>query len=140
MDRLDHESAAGRPELILAQRCKLARPPSGPDMSLRRVAMMPKCAPEVERRLKEFAVGDISDGDPVISTMSSDELATAEDHGRIIGPYKLLQQIGEGGMGVVFIAQQTQPIRREVALKIIKPGMGSRHVIARFEASARPSR
>src|SRR6267142_4538933 len=54
--------------------------------------------------------------------------------GRVIGPYKLLQQIGEGGMGVVWMAEQTQPVQRKVALKVIKPGMDSRQVIARFEA------
>jgi WD40 repeat protein/serine/threonine protein kinase len=54
--------------------------------------------------------------------------------GRVIGPYKLLQQIGEGGMGTVFMAEQTAPVQRKVALKIIKPGMNSRQVIARFEA------
>ena len=54
--------------------------------------------------------------------------------GTQIGPYKLLQQIGEGGMGTVFMAEQTQPIQRKVALKIIKPGMDSRQVVARFEA------
>ena len=51
-----------------------------------------------------------------------------------IGRYKLLQQIGEGGMGTVFMAQQSQPIRRKVALKMIKPGMDSRDVISRFQA------
>ncbi len=51
-----------------------------------------------------------------------------------IGPYKLVRQLGEGGMGVVYQAQQTHPIRREVALKIIKPGMDSNQVIARFES------
>src|SRR5262249_36026741 len=51
-----------------------------------------------------------------------------------IGSYKLLQQIGEGGMGVVYMAEQEQPVRRKVALKIIKPGMDSAQVIARFEA------
>jgi WD40 repeat protein/serine/threonine protein kinase len=50
------------------------------------------------------------------------------------GPYKLLQQLGEGGMGVVYMAEQEQPVRRRVALKIIKPGMDSAQVIARFEA------
>jgi serine/threonine protein kinase/tetratricopeptide (TPR) repeat protein len=54
--------------------------------------------------------------------------------GTVIGPYKLLQQIGEGGMGVVFMAEQSEPIHRTVALKIIKPGMDTRQVIARFEA------
>ncbi|HEV3079719.1 MAG TPA: serine/threonine-protein kinase, partial [Gemmataceae bacterium] len=57
-----------------------------------------------------------------------------ERPGTIIGPYKLLQQIGEGGMGVVFMAEQTEPVQRKVALKIIKPGMDSRQVSARFEA------
>src|SRR6188472_743284 len=57
-----------------------------------------------------------------------------ERPGTVIGPYKLLQQIGEGGMGVVFMAEQSEPIQRTVALKVIKPGMDSRQVIARFEA------
>ena len=57
-----------------------------------------------------------------------------EAPGTVIGPYKLLQQIGEGGMGVVWMAEQTQPVHRKVALKVIKPGMDSRQVIARFEA------
>jgi serine/threonine protein kinase/Tfp pilus assembly protein PilF len=58
----------------------------------------------------------------------------AEQPGTVIGPYKLLEQIGEGGFGVVFMAEQQQPIRRKVALKILKPGMDTRQVIARFEA------
>ncbi len=57
-----------------------------------------------------------------------------ERPGTVIGPYKLLQQIGEGGMGVVFMAEQEKPVRRKVALKVIKAGMDSRQVIARFEA------
>jgi serine/threonine protein kinase/tetratricopeptide (TPR) repeat protein len=57
-----------------------------------------------------------------------------EQPGTIIGPYKLLQQIGEGGMGVVYMAEQQEPVRRRVALKIIKPGMDSAQVVARFEA------
>src|SRR5215467_11845431 len=58
----------------------------------------------------------------------------ADGPGTIIGPYKLLQQIGEGGMGIVYMAEQTEPIQRTVALKIIKPGMDTKQVIARFEA------
>src|ERR1700730_4562124 len=54
--------------------------------------------------------------------------------GHVIGPYKLLQEIGEGRMGTVFMADQSQPVQRKVALKIIKPGMDSRQVIGRFEA------
>jgi serine/threonine protein kinase len=57
-----------------------------------------------------------------------------EGPGMIIGPYKLMEQIGEGGMGLVYVAEQQHPVRRKVALKIIKPGMDSRAVIARFEA------
>ena len=57
-----------------------------------------------------------------------------EGPGQRIGPYKLLQVIGEGGMGIVFMAEQEVPVRRKVVLKIIKPGMDSRQVIARFEA------
>ena len=58
----------------------------------------------------------------------------AEKPGDKIGPYKLLQQIGEGGCGVVYMAEQEQPVRRRVALKIIKLGMDTKNVIARFEA------
>jgi serine/threonine protein kinase/WD40 repeat protein len=58
----------------------------------------------------------------------------AEGPGSRLGPYKLLQRIGEGGMGVVYMAEQEQPVRRRVAFKIIKPGMDSGQVIARFEA------
>jgi serine/threonine protein kinase/tetratricopeptide (TPR) repeat protein len=57
-----------------------------------------------------------------------------EGPGTVIGPYKLLEQIGEGGMGVVYLAEQTKPVRRKLALKIIKPGMDTRQVVARFEA------
>ncbi len=57
-----------------------------------------------------------------------------ERPGTRIGPYRLLQQIGEGGMGVVYMAEQTEPVERRVALKIVKPGMDTRQVIARFEA------
>jgi serine/threonine protein kinase/tetratricopeptide (TPR) repeat protein len=56
-----------------------------------------------------------------------------ERPGTVIGPYKLLQQIGEGGMGAVYMAEQTQPVHRKVALKLIKAGMDTRQVIARFE-------
>src|SRR5687768_16600335 len=58
----------------------------------------------------------------------------AEGTGTQIGPYRLLQLIGEGGFGSVFMAEQSQPVRRRVALKIIKLGMDTRQVVARFEA------
>jgi serine/threonine protein kinase/tetratricopeptide (TPR) repeat protein len=58
----------------------------------------------------------------------------SERIGEIIGRYKLLERIGEGGFGVVYMAEQQQPVRRKVALKVLKPGMDSRQVLARFEA------
>ena len=54
--------------------------------------------------------------------------------GQMIGPYKIREQIGDGGMGVVYVAEQEKPLRRKVALKVIKPGMDSKAVLARFDA------
>jgi serine/threonine protein kinase len=68
-------------------------------------------------------------GDSLTSNMPHTETI-----GSVIGPYKLLQEIGEGGMGTVFMAEQSKPVQRRVALKIIKAGMDTRQVIARFEA------
>src|SRR5215475_2669554 len=61
-------------------------------------------------------------------------LAAEEQIGVRIGRYKLLQRLGEGGCGVVYMAEQEEPVRRKVALKIIKLGMDTKSVIARFEA------
>ena len=74
------------------------------------------------------------DAPPANLDTTIDRPITTEGPGVVIGPYKLLQQIGEGGMGTVFMAEQTHPVRRKVALKVIKAGMDSRQVIARFEA------
>ena len=68
----------------------------------------------------------------VDATLSHD--APSEGLGAMIGPYRLLQVIGEGGMGTVYLAEQTAPVKRVVALKIIKPGMDTGQVVARFEA------
>jgi serine/threonine protein kinase/pimeloyl-ACP methyl ester carboxylesterase/tetratricopeptide (TPR) repeat protein len=80
------------------------------------------------------APGGLLQDDPCRTRAADDRDPIAEGPGSLIGPYKLLQQIGEGGMGTVFMAEQTQPVRRMVALKIIKPGMDSKQVIARFGA------
>ncbi len=64
------------------------------------------------------------------STLDSSEA----DSGAIIGPYRLIERIGEGGMGEVWLAEQKQPVRRRVALKLIKPGMDTREVVKRFES------
>jgi serine/threonine-protein kinase len=89
---------------------------------------------QVERLLHaHFHGGSILDS-PARGLVATVDTPITERPGSVIGPYKLLQQIGEGGMGVVFMAEQTEPIQRTVALKIIKPGMDTRQVIARFEA------
>ena len=64
------------------------------------------------------------------------ELADTPDEavGQTLGRYKLMERLGEGGCGVVYVAEQTQPVRRRVALKVIKLGMDTKQVVARFEA------
>jgi serine/threonine protein kinase/tetratricopeptide (TPR) repeat protein len=95
----------------------------------------PELRRQVERLLEaQHKVGSFLDGPAAGATVSLALPQTMEGPGAVIGPYKLLEQIGEGGMGVVYMAEQTQPVRRKVALKIIKPGMDTKQVIARFEA------
>ena len=60
--------------------------------------------------------------------------APDEAVGQTLGRYKLLERVGEGGCGVVYVAEQTEPVRRRVALKVIKLGMDTKQVVARFEA------
>jgi serine/threonine protein kinase/Tfp pilus assembly protein PilF len=71
---------------------------------------------------------------PLPEALGTVDESARERPGTVIGPYKLLEQIGEGGFGIVFIAEQQQPVRRKVALKVLKPGMDTRQVVARFEA------
>jgi serine/threonine protein kinase/tetratricopeptide (TPR) repeat protein len=71
---------------------------------------------------------------PALDLLAGSDEPVSERPGTVIGPYKLLEQIGEGGFGIVFMAEQQKPIHRKVAVKVIKPGMDSRQVIARFEA------
>jgi len=79
--------------------------------------------------------------DSTVPSNSSDFTASlqssVEQIGQWIGPYKLVRILGEGGMGIVYLAEQQQPIKRQVALKVIKPGMDSARVIARFETERR---
>jgi serine/threonine protein kinase len=65
---------------------------------------------------------------------TADEQPAGGHPGEVIGPYTLREPLGEGGMGLVFVAEQQSPVRRKVALKVLKPGMDSRQVVARFEA------
>jgi serine/threonine protein kinase len=71
---------------------------------------------------------------PALSAAASSVSFVEEEVGKRIGPYKVLQKIGEGGCGVVYMAEQERPVRRKVALKVIKLGMDTKNVIARFEA------
>src|SRR4051794_12595175 len=90
---------------------------------------------ELRRRAEELLAVDAQGSDFLESPASMPTVTAAhepfpgvEEPGTTIGPYKLLEAIGEGGMGVVYVAEQSEPVRRRVALKVIKPGMDSRQV------------
>jgi WD40 repeat protein len=90
---------------------------------------------EVERLLEAHEqAGDFLEGPPVAANVTLDRSPRMDGPGTTIGRYELLELLGEGGMGLVYLAEQKEPVRRKVALKIIKPGMDSKQVIARFEA------
>ena len=90
---------------------------------------------EVESLLRSHNnAGDFLEESPFGPDITLDNSPLTEGPGTVIGRYKLLEKIGEGGMAVVYMAEQTEPIRRKVALKIIKLGMDTKSVIARFEA------
>ncbi len=76
----------------------------------------------------------VDSGAPAFLASAVQAAAAFAEPGSSIGPYKLLEPIGEGGYGVVYMAEQTKPVQRRVALKIIKAGMDSKQVVARFEA------
>jgi len=108
-----------------------------------RVAFLARaCAGDGELRRKVEALlksndraGDFLEQPPTGSIgKGRAKVAAGEKPGDRVGRYKLVQQIGEGGCGVVFVAEQEEPVRRRVALKVIKPGMDTKSVIARFEA------
>src|SRR3569832_930030 len=87
--------------------------------------------PEVESLLEAYAAA----GDFLLPRSTASAPACLwEQPGWLIGRYRLLEQIGEGGFGVVWMAEQEEPVRRRVALKIIKVGMDTKEVVARFEA------
>ncbi len=95
----------------------------------------PELRRHVERLLEAHPrAGGFLDAPAPLSAHTLEEASHSDAFGAMIGPYKLLEQIGEGGMGTVWMAEQQEPVRRKVALKLIKAGMDSRQVIARFEA------
>src|SRR6266850_1507401 len=99
--------------------------------------------PALRQRLEALlAAHDQSGGQPAARIQSKHSslridlagVGQQEDIGQTIGRYKLLEKLGEGGCGVVYVAEQTEPVRRRVALKVIKLGMDTKAVVARFEA------
>ncbi|MEX0728630.1 MAG: serine/threonine-protein kinase [Planctomycetaceae bacterium] len=109
--------SAGEREAYLERTC-------GHDADLRR---------RLDELLQDHAqAGDFLNDAPIIDTQILPKVDKAV--GTQIGPYKLREVLGEGGMGTVYVAEQTQPVKRTVALKVIKIGMDTREVIARFEA------
>ena len=97
-------------------------------------ASQPALRQKIESLLKAFSKGAFLESPAFAVNETLDMPEIQERPGSQIGRYKLLEQIGEGGMGVVYMAEQTEPVRRRVALKVVKPGMDTRQVIARFEA------
>ena len=115
---LECDTPAAR-DAYLAQAC-------GSDVELRE---------RVESLLRAHAMRHgILDGEVAIPSLLD---SMPELSGTILDRYKLIRQIGEGGMGVVYLAEQQEPVQAEVALKIIKPGMDTRDVIARFDIERR---
>ena len=121
-----------------AERAAYVEAACGKDGSLRReVEALLNEERELGGFLEEPAMEGARDTTLTESAGAGDGRETAaltEHSGESIGPYKLLQKIGEGGCGRVYMAEQQEPVRRRVALKIIKLGMDTRNVIARFES------
>src|SRR5689334_17749496 len=125
-EAIEIADATGREE-YLDQAC-------GSDWKLREeVAELLRAEKEAGRFLRgqpnECPIASADNGHGNASTLES-----ADGPGSWIGRYKLLQKIGEGGCGIVYLAEQEEPVHRKVALKIIKLGMDTRSVVARFEA------
>jgi serine/threonine protein kinase/tetratricopeptide (TPR) repeat protein len=108
------------------------------DPAARRLYIWEACGEDLALAGRVEALLRVYDQDPTFLASPPEErlhvAPSAEGPGTLIGPYRLLRPIGEGGMGTVFLAEQTEPLRRQVAVKVIRPGMNSREVLARFEA------
>src|SRR5512145_947274 len=106
-----------------------------PDADRRRDYVRQSCGGDAARIAHvEALLAAAATPDSLLDRPGSNPVGTIDQPGvrpgTQIGPYKLLQQIGEGGFGVVFMAEHTEPVRRKVSLKVIKPGMDTRQVIA----------
>lgn len=113
-----------------------------PDLAVRAAVLDRECGDDVDLRRRVQALLKANDEPdsyldrPAVAPVNGtvDYAPITEKPGTMIGPYKLKEQIGEGGFGLVFVAEQTEPVKRKVALKVIKPGMDTREVMARFTA------
>ncbi len=95
----------------------------------------PQLRAEIENLLlHDQAMGSFLESPPPELVATADIVLNLEKPGDTIGPYKLLQQLGEGGMGVVYLAERQHPVKQRVALKVIKQGMDTKQFLARFEA------
>src|SRR5262245_45200640 len=121
-----------------AERAAYLNEACGTDVDLRRqVDRLLAAHPQVGSFLKDDGASHPSprkEVEPAGAVGATVDELIRETAGTIIGPYRLLEQIGEGGMGTVWMAEQKDPIQRRVAVKVIKSGMDSRQVLARFEA------
>ncbi len=126
-------------ESVFASALAIARPADRAAYLEKACAGNPALRREVEALLSAHAADNPLDRPPADLAVTGDHDATeagppAAEVGDRIGPYRLMEQIGEGGFGLVFVAEQAEPVRRKVALKVLKPGMDTRDVVARFEA------
>ena len=136
-NRLEAIFAAALPIASLNERAAYVELACAGDVELhRRLGALLKAHDEAGSFLARGAEGQsITAGLPDGRQIDRDAAPSGDEGpGTRIGAYKLLQQIGTGGMGIVYMAEQQEPVRRIVALKLIKPGMDSAQVVARFEA------
>jgi tetratricopeptide (TPR) repeat protein len=121
-------------ESVFAEALEIADPPARAAFLDRACAGDPGLRHSVESLLSAYDAGEFLEAPALDPVVRAEEPAVREGPGTVVGRYKLLEQIGEGGFGIVFMAEQQRPVRRKVAVKVLKPGMDSRQVIARFEA------
>ncbi len=123
-----------RLETVFAQAIEIESPAECAAFVERACCNNPELRRDVDQLVSDhFRAGKFLES-PVAHMVATVDDPIQERPGTVIGPYKLLEQIGEGGFGLVFLAEQQQPVRRKVAVKVLKPGMDTRQVIARFEA------
>jgi tetratricopeptide (TPR) repeat protein len=124
-----------RPEEILHQAIKITEPAEQKKFLDKACEGNESLRAEVESLLKAYAKsGDFLEIPAIDPNVTAQTNPLTEKPGTVIGRYKILEKISEGGMAVVYMAEQKLPVRRKVALKIIKLGMDTKEVIARFEA------